>query len=59
MEDGQYFSLSEIGGKVWELCDGNHNISQIVAALAGNMTRRRMFLSRTLSSFSKISRTGS
>lgn len=35
MEDGQYFSLSEIGGKVWELCDGNHNISQIVAALAG------------------------
>jgi hypothetical protein len=34
MEDGQYFSLSEIGGRVWELCDGNHTIAQLVTALA-------------------------
>jgi coenzyme PQQ biosynthesis protein PqqD len=33
MEDGQYFSLNEIGGRIWELCDGEHNLSQIVAAL--------------------------
>jgi hypothetical protein len=34
MEDGQYFSLNEIGGRVWELCDGTHNVSQLVTKLA-------------------------
>lgn len=35
MEDGNYYSLNEIGSRVWELCDGNHSVSQVVAALAG------------------------
>lgn len=35
MEDGKYYSLNEIGSRVWELCDGNHSVSQVVAALAG------------------------
>jgi hypothetical protein len=35
MEDGNYYSLNEIGSKVWELCDGNHSVSQVVAVLAG------------------------
>jgi hypothetical protein len=34
MEDGNYFSMNEIGGRIWELCDGNHSVSQLVAALA-------------------------
>src|ERR1700691_3010647 len=34
MEDGQYFSLNEIGGRVWELCDGTHNVPQLVQVLA-------------------------
>jgi hypothetical protein len=35
MADGNYYSLNEIGGKVWELCDGNRSVSQVIAALAG------------------------
>jgi hypothetical protein len=34
MEDGNYYSLNEIGGRIWELCDGNHSVSQVIAALA-------------------------
>jgi hypothetical protein len=34
MEDGQYFSLNDIGGRIWELCDGSHSVPQLVAALA-------------------------
>jgi coenzyme PQQ biosynthesis protein PqqD len=34
MEDGNYYSLNEIGGRIWELCDGNRTVSQVVAALA-------------------------
>ena len=35
LEDGNYYSLNEIGSRIWELCDGNHSVSQVVAALAG------------------------
>ncbi len=34
MEDGNYYSLNEIGGRIWELCDGNHSVSQVIGALA-------------------------
>ena len=34
MEDGNYYSLNEIGGRVWELCDGDRTVPQVVAALA-------------------------
>ncbi len=34
MNDGNYYSLNEIGSRIWELCDGNHSVSQLVAALA-------------------------
>lgn len=34
MDDGNYYSLDEIGSRIWELCDGNHSVSQVVAALA-------------------------
>jgi len=34
MEDGNYFSLNDIGGRIWELCDGNHSVSQLAMTLA-------------------------
>ena len=34
MDDGNYYSLNDIGGRVWELCDGNHSVSQLVVAIA-------------------------
>ena len=34
MEDGNYYSLNEIGGRIWELCDGKRSVLQVVAALA-------------------------
>jgi hypothetical protein len=34
IEDGNYYSLNEIGSRIWELCDGTHNVSQLVAVLA-------------------------
>jgi len=34
MEDGNYYSLNEIGSRIWELCDGNRTVSQVVTTLA-------------------------
>ncbi len=30
---GQYYCLEEVGIRVWELCDGAHSISEIVAII--------------------------
>jgi coenzyme PQQ biosynthesis protein PqqD len=32
--DGQYFALDEVGGRLWELCDGAHTIADIADVLA-------------------------
>ena len=34
MNDGNYYSLNEVGSRIWELCDGNHSIAQLVETLA-------------------------
>jgi coenzyme PQQ biosynthesis protein PqqD len=34
MDDGNYYSLNEVGSRIWELCDGTHSIEQIIDALA-------------------------
>jgi pyrroloquinoline quinone biosynthesis protein D len=34
MDNGSYYSLNDIGGRIWELCDGNRSVSQLVAAIA-------------------------
>jgi Coenzyme PQQ synthesis protein D (PqqD) len=34
MNDGNYYSLNEVGGRVWELCDWNHSLAQLVEILA-------------------------
>lgn len=30
---GQYYSLDEVGIRVWELCDGAHSVSDIVSTI--------------------------
>ena len=34
VDSGQYFSLNEVGGRVWELADGTRNISAIAGIIA-------------------------
>jgi len=34
MDSGNYYSLNDVGSRIWELCDGNHTVTQMVAALA-------------------------
>ena len=46
MEDGNYYSLNEIGSRIWELCDGSHSVSQVVAALAGEYDASNQILEK-------------
>jgi pyrroloquinoline quinone biosynthesis protein D len=34
LDEGQYYSLDEIGGRVWALCDGARGAADIAAVLA-------------------------
>ena len=34
-DSGNYFSLTEVGARIWELCDGEHTLDEIAGALAG------------------------
>jgi hypothetical protein len=33
MEDGRYFELNDVGARMWELCDGTRNCSDLVAVI--------------------------
>ncbi len=33
-DSGEYYALDEVGGRVWELCDGTRSVSQIATLLA-------------------------
>ena len=33
LRDGQYYTLNEVGGRVWELCDGTRCVADVVAIL--------------------------
>jgi pyrroloquinoline quinone biosynthesis protein D len=33
--DGNYFSLDDVGGRIWELCDGERSANEIATLLAG------------------------
>ena len=32
--DGQYFSLDDVGGRIWELCEGDRTVAEIANVLA-------------------------
>ena len=34
MDDGSYYALNEVGNRIWELCDGRHEVAQLVSMLA-------------------------
>ena len=34
-DSGEYFTLNEVGGRIWELADGSRTVSEIAGALAG------------------------
>jgi Coenzyme PQQ synthesis protein D (PqqD). len=31
LDDGQYYAVDKLGGMLWELCDGTHSVSELVA----------------------------
>ena len=33
-DSGEYFTLNEVGGRIWELADGTRSVSEIAAVLA-------------------------
>jgi coenzyme PQQ biosynthesis protein PqqD len=33
LDDGGYYALEEVGARIWELCDGERDLSGIVAIL--------------------------
>ena len=32
-EDGQYYTLDEVGARVWELCDGSRAVTEVVSTI--------------------------
>ncbi|NUO62570.1 MAG: PqqD family protein [Gemmatimonadaceae bacterium] len=32
-DSGEYFSLDDVGGRIWELCDGTRTIGEIAVAI--------------------------
>jgi hypothetical protein len=32
-DSGEYFTLNEVGGRIWELADGSRSVSEIAAVL--------------------------
>jgi hypothetical protein len=32
-DSGEYFTLNEVGGRIWELADGSRSVAEIAAAL--------------------------
>jgi hypothetical protein len=34
LDGGQYYSLDEVSARVWELCDGEHEVDGIVASIS-------------------------
>jgi len=33
LDEGTYFSLNEVGGMVWDLCDGVHTVGEVIDAV--------------------------
>jgi coenzyme PQQ biosynthesis protein PqqD len=33
LESGKYYALNEVGGRVWELCDGTRSVAEVVALI--------------------------
>jgi len=34
LESGEYYALNEVGGRVWDLCDGTRSVAEVVAIIS-------------------------
>jgi hypothetical protein len=34
MDDGNYYSLNEVGCRIWQLCDGTRSVANLIETLA-------------------------
>lgn len=34
LDNGEYYKLDEVGGRVWELCDGTQNVEEMVSTIS-------------------------
>ncbi len=34
LDDGYYYTLDEVGSRIWQLCDGVRTVSEIIATLS-------------------------
>jgi hypothetical protein len=34
VDSGQYYALDEVGGRVWELCDGVRSVADVVSVIS-------------------------
>ena len=34
LDEGTYFRLNEVGGLIWDLCDGDHRLVEVVEAIS-------------------------
>jgi hypothetical protein len=32
-ESGQYYTLDEVGARIWDMCDGSRQVSDLVSAI--------------------------
>ena len=33
LDDGQYYALDEVSGRIWDLCDGTNSVAAVVDAV--------------------------
>jgi hypothetical protein len=33
LDDGSYYTLEDVGARIWDLCDGEHSVEQMAAIL--------------------------
>lgn len=33
LDDGQYYALDEVSGRIWDLCDGTNSVAAVVEAV--------------------------
>lgn len=33
LDQGSYYTLNEVGNRIWELCDGSRNVSEVISCI--------------------------
>lgn len=59
MDDGNYYSLNDVGCRIWQLCDGSHSVAQIIDTLAAEYDVSAEVLSQDVMEILENFRSGS